>query len=79
LAEKSIKTQTEKKKTTKRTQTGEPKPKKLSFSIDKELYGEFIEYIEKFGYSKEGFVSDAIREKLGRDQISRMIETMIKI
>ena len=79
LAEKSTKTQTGKKKTAKKAATGELKPKKLSIAVDKVLYEEFIGYIEIFGYSKDGFVSDAIKDKLARDQISRMIDTIIKI
>lgn len=76
MADKNTKTQGSKQKTTKK---GETTQKKVSISIDKKMYEEWMEYIEEFGYSKDGFVSDAIREKLDRDRISRVIDTMIKL
>ncbi len=46
--------------------------KKLTVSLD-------AEYIDEFGYSKDEFVKKAIMEKISRDKISSMIDTMVRL
>lgn len=75
----------EQKKTSKKTP---PKPaakksgassKKLSVSLDAETMTLFQEYIDELGYSKDEFVKKAILEKISRDKISSMIDTMTRL
>lgn len=56
-----------------------PGSKKLSVSLDAETMAAFQEYIEEYGYSKDEFVKKAIMEKISRDKISSMIDTMIRL
>lgn len=71
----------EKKTTTKKTTSKKPASttKKLSVTLDKETYALLEEYIAEFGFSKDEFVKKAITEKISRDKISSMIDTMIQI
>ncbi len=73
LADKSKKSTTKRKKTSTKT-----KSKKLSVSLDAETMELLEEYLTQFGYSKEAFVQKAILEKISRDKISAMIDTMIQ-
>ncbi len=70
----------EKKTTTKKTTPKKPASttKKLSVTLDKETYALLEEYIAEFGFSKDEFVKKAILEKISRDKISSMIDSMIK-
>ncbi len=54
------------------------KTKKISITLDEELYEQLENYLGEFGFSKEEFVKKAIREKISRDKISGMIDTMIR-
>lgn len=68
----------------KKTQKTTPKKpasttKKLSVTLDKETYALLEEYIAEFGFSKDEFVKKAITEKISRDKISSMIDTMIQL
>ena len=69
------------KKTTKKTTTKKAPSttKKLSVTLDKEVYALLEEYITECGYSKDEFVKKAIMEKISRDKISSMIDDMIKL
>lgn len=71
----------EKKRTAKKTTAKKPasKTKKLSVTLDQETYALLEEYIAEFGFSKDEFVKKAITEKISRDKISSMIDTMIKL
>lgn len=71
----------EKKTITKKTTAKKPtnKTKKLSVTLDQETYALLEEYIAEFGFSKDEFVKKAITEKISRDKISSMIDTMIKL
>ncbi len=71
----------EKKTTTKKTTSKKPASttKKLSVTLDKETYALLEEYIAEFGFSKDEFVKKAITEKISRDKISSMIDTMIQL
>ena len=73
MADKSKKSTTKRKKTSTKT-----KSKKLSVSLDAETMELLEEYLTQFGYSKEAFVQKAILEKISRDKISAMIDTMIQ-
>lgn len=73
MAEKSTKSTTKRKKATNQT-----KAKKLTVSLDCETMKLLEEYLAQFGYSKEAFVQKAILEKISRDKISAMIDTMIR-
>lgn len=73
MADKSKKSTTKRKKTSTKT-----KSKKLSVSLDAETMELLEEYLTQFGYSKEAFVQKAILEKISRDKISAMIDTMIR-
>lgn len=53
--------------------------KKLSVSLDAETMALLQEYLDEYGYSKEEFVKKAILEKISRDKISSMIDTMIRL
>lgn len=53
--------------------------KKLSVSLDAETMALLQEYIDEFGYSKDEFVKKAILEKISRDKISSMIDTMTRL
>lgn len=53
--------------------------KKLSVSLDAETMEMLQEYIDEFGYSKDEFVKKAIVEKISRDKISSMIDSMIRL
>lgn len=53
--------------------------KKLAISLDAETMAVFQEYIDEYGYSKDEFVKKAIMEKISRDKISSMIDTMIRL
>lgn len=53
--------------------------KKLTVSLDTETMAVFQEYIDEFGYSKDEFVKKAIMEKISRDKISSMIDTMVRL
>ena len=53
--------------------------KKLTVSLDAETMAVFQEYIDEFGYSKDEFVKKAIMEKISRDKISPMIDTMVRL
>lgn len=53
--------------------------KKLTVSLDVETMAVFQEYIDEFGYSKDEFVKKAIMEKISRDKISSMIDTMVRL
>ncbi len=53
--------------------------KKLTISLDAETMAVFQEYIDEFGYSKDEFVKKAIMEKISRDKISSMIDTMVRL
>lgn len=53
--------------------------KKLSVSLDAETLALLQEYIDEFGYSKDEFVKKAILEKISRDKISSMIDTMTRL
>ena len=70
----------EKKTTAKRTTTKKAAgtTKKLSVSLDKETLALLEEYIAEYGFSKDEFVKKAILEKISRDKISSMIDSMIK-
>ena len=72
---------TEKKTTAKKTTTKKAPSttKKLSVTLDKEVYALLEEYITEYGYSKDEFVKKAIMEKISRDKISSMIDDMIKL
>lgn len=61
------------KQSTKKTSTS----KKLSVTLDAETMALFTEYITQYGYSKDEFVKKAILEKISRDKISSMIDSMI--
>ncbi|MGN0133108.1 MAG: hypothetical protein ACI4AO_00145 [Anaerotignum sp.] len=67
-------------KKTKKTPPKKPASttKKLSVTLDKETYALLEEYIAEFGFSKDEFVKKAITEKISRDKISTMIDSMIK-
>lgn len=71
----------EKKTITKKTTAKKPtsKTKKLSVTLDQETYTLLEEYITEFGFSKDEFVKKAITEKISRDKISSMIDSMIKL
>lgn len=71
----------EKKTITKKTTAKKPtnKTKKLSVTLDQETYALLEEYIAEFGFSKDEFVKKAITEKISRDKISSMIDSMIKL
>lgn len=71
MAEKSTKSTTKRKKTTSKT-------KKLTVSLDVETMELLEDYLTQFGYSKEAFIQKAILEKISRDKISAMIDTMIR-
>lgn len=73
MADKSKTSTTKRKKTSTKT-----KSKKLSVSLDAETMELLEEYLTQFGYSKEAFVQKAILEKISRDKISAMIDTMIR-
>jgi hypothetical protein len=62
---------------TKKT-TAKKSGKKLNITLDKELFEQLENYLEEYGFSKEEFVKKAIREKISRDKISGMIDTMIR-
>lgn len=64
---------TSKQSGTKKTSTG----KKLSVTLDTETFALLTEYITEYGYSKDEFVKKAILEKISRDKISSMIDSMI--
>lgn len=68
-------------KKTKKTTPKKPASttKKLSVNLDKETYALLEEYIAEFGFSKDEFVKKAITEKISRDKISSMIDTMIQL
>ena len=68
-------------KKTKKTTPKKPDrtTKKLSVTLDKETYALLEEYIAEFGFSKDEFVKKAITEKISRDKISSMIDTMIQL
>ncbi len=68
-------------KKTKKTTPKKPDSttKKLSVTLDKETYALLEEYIAEFGFSKDEFVKKAITEKISRDKISSMIDTMIQL
>lgn len=53
--------------------------KKLAISLDAETMAVFQEYIDEYGYSKDEFVKKAIMEKISRDKISSMIDSMIRL
>lgn len=76
MAEKSTKSTTKRKKAT--TKTTKTNTKKLTISLDRETMELLEEYLTQFGYSKEAFVQKAILEKISRDKISAMIDTMIR-
>ncbi|MBM6828115.1 hypothetical protein H9X85_00550 [Anaerotignum lactatifermentans] len=66
------------KKTTKQSGTKKTAAgKKLSVTLDAETMALFTEYITEYGYSKDEFVKKAILEKISRDKISSMIDSMI--
>ena len=70
------------KKTTTKKSTAKKAPsttRKLSVTIDKEVYALLEEYITESGYSKDEFVKKAIMEKISRDKISSMIDDMIRL
>jgi|GEM_PF-4507705 len=67
------------KSTSKKTCKAKPTTKKLSVTIDKELYTAMEEYLQEYGYSKDEFVKKAIAEKVSREKISTMIDDMIKL
>ncbi len=71
----------EKKTITKKTTAKKPtnKTKKLSVTLDQETYALLEEYIAEFGFSKDEFVKKAITEKISRDKISSMIDSMMKL
>ena len=68
-------------KKTKKTTQKKPasKTKKLSVTLDQETYALLEEYIAEFGFSKDEFVKKAITEKISRDKISSMIDSMMKL
>ena len=63
------------KKSTAKTNAG----KKLTVTLDKETITLLEEYIAEFGFGKDEFVKKAIQEKISRDKISSMIDSMIKL
>lgn len=68
MAEKTTKPKTSSKKTA---------SKKRTITLDTETIHILTEYVEEFGYSKDEFVKKAILEKISRDKISNMIDSMI--
>ena len=67
----------EKKTGTKSTAKKTPAGKKLSVTLDVETMAMLTEYLTEYGYSKDEFVKKAILEKISRDKISSMIDSMI--
>lgn len=65
------------KKTVKQSTKKSSTSKKLSVTLDAETMALFTEYITQYGYSKDEFVKKAILEKISRDKISSMIDSMI--
>lgn len=53
--------------------------KKLSVSLDAETMALLQEYLDEYGYSKDEFVKKAVLEKISRDKISSMIDSMIRL
>lgn len=51
--------------------------KKISLSIEKELDLELEAYIKEKGYSKNDFIVNAIKEKISKDKISSMIDSIL--
>ena len=62
---------------TKSTAKKTPAGKKLSVTLDAETMAMLTEYLTEYGYSKDEFVKKAILEKISRDKISSMIDSMI--
>lgn len=52
--------------------------KKLTVTLDQETYALLEEYLAEFGFSKDEFVKKAITEKISRDKISSMIDSMLQ-
>lgn len=71
----------EKKPVSKKNGTKKPSSavKKLTVTLDKETYALLEEYLAEFGFSKDEFVKKAITEKISRDKISSMIDSMIQL
>lgn len=69
----------EKKTAAKKPAAKKPAGKKLSVTLDAETMALLEEYIAEFGFSKDEFVKKAIMEKISRDKISSMIDSMIKL
>lgn len=69
----------EKKTTAKKTTPKKSTGKKLSVTLDTETMILLEEYIAEFGFSKDEFVKKAILEKISRDKISSMIDSMIRL
>ncbi len=68
-----------KKPATKKPAAKKAAGKKLSVTLDAETMALLEEYIAEFGFSKDEFVKKAIMEKISRDKISSMIDSMIKL
>ena len=70
---------TTKPKTTKKksTASAKPKGKRLSVLLDAETSEMMEAYLGEFGFSKEEFIKKAIVEKISRERISSMIDSMI--
>lgn len=68
-----------KKPASRKTAAKKPAGKKLSVTLDGETMALLEEYIAEFGFSKDEFVKKAIMEKISRDKISSMIDSMIKL
>lgn len=52
--------------------------KKLTVTLDQETYALLEEYLAECGFSKDEFVKKAITEKISRDKISSMIDSMLQ-
>ena len=61
-----------------KTTTRRTKSTKLSISLEPEMILDLECFLAQIGYSKEEFAVRAIKEKLDRDKISFMIDTIIR-
>lgn len=68
-----------KKTTAKKAPAKKTAGKKLSVTLDGETMALLEDYIAEFGYSRDEFVKKAIMEKISRDKISSMIDSMIQL
>lgn len=53
--------------------------KKLTVQLDTETMEMLKAYLDEYGFSTDEFVKKAILEKISREKISSMIDTMIKL